>query len=222
MTPPQGLLISDVDSTFLTQEVIELVAEHAGVREEVAAVTDAAMRGELDFTESLARRVALLEGLDQGVLDLVRDSLVPTPGACDLFLRAHEHGWVTALVSGGFTEVITPLARQCRVTHVVANRFEIAAGRLTGRTDGPVVDGRCKEKTLRALAEQYGLPLERTVAIGDGANDTLMVQAAGLGIAFKAKPALRRVADAELEGPSLLDAWPLMQAQIAEAGATGR
>ena len=210
-----GLLVSDVDSTFLTQEVIELVAEHAGVRDQVEEITSAAMRGELDFSQSLRARVALLEGLDESVLVEVRSMLVPTPGALELVRRAKEAGWVTALVSGGFHEVIDELAAETGIDHVRANRFEITGGRFTGRVSGPIIDGAAKQRTLEELAERYGVPAERIVAMGDGANDRDMLVAAGTGIAFRAKPALREVADVILDGESLLDAWPHLEAAAA-------
>lgn len=210
-----GLLVSDVDSTFLTQEVIELVAEHAGVRDRVEEITTAAMRGELDFSQSLRARVALLEGLDESVLAEVRAVLVPTPGALELMRRATAAGWVTALVSGGFHEVIDELAAEAGIDHVLANRFEIIDGRFTGRVTGEIVDGAVKRRTLEELAARYGVPAERVVAMGDGANDRDMLLAAGTGIAFRAKPALREVADVVLDGESLLDAWPHLEAASA-------
>ena len=183
-TSPAGLLISDVDSTFLTQEVIELVAEHAGVRDRVEEITTAAMRGELDFSQSLRARVALLDGLDESVLAEVRASLVPTPGALELFARAAAAGWVTALVSGGFHEAIDELAAQAGVDHVLANRFEIRDGVLTGAVSGPIIDGAAKREALWDLSARYEVPPARIVAIGDGANDRLLLEAAGTGIAF--------------------------------------
>ena len=203
----RGLLVSDVDSTFLTQEVIELVAEHAGVRDRVEEITTAAMRGELDFSQSLRARVALLEGLEESVLEQVREALVPTDGALELVARARAAGWVTALVSGGFHEVIDPLAARVGIDHVVANRFEVRQGRFTGKVLGPIVDGTAKLRTLQELSERYGVPTSQVVAIGDGANDRQMIEAAGVGIAFRAKPALREVADVVIDSSSLLDAW---------------
>lgn len=210
-----GLLVSDVDSTFLTQEVIELVADHAGVRAEVEEITTAAMRGELDFAASLRARVALLEGLDESVLATVRSSLVPTPGALELVRRARSTGWVTALVSGGFHEVIDDLAAEAGIDHVRANRFEITDGRFTGKVSGPIIDGAAKRATLEELAARHGVPAARIVAMGDGANDREMLAAAGTGIAFRAKPALREIADVVLDGESLLDAWPHLEAAAA-------
>ncbi|GAB2543583.1 phosphoserine phosphatase SerB [Brachybacterium huguangmaarense] len=209
---PCGILVSDVDSTFLTQEVIELVAEHAGTRAEVEEVTARAMRGELDFGQSLLARVATLAGLPVSALEEVRRSLVPTPGALELIARAREAGWVTALVSGGFHEAIDELAGSAGVDVVLANRFEVRDGRLTGRVDGPIVDRVAKARTLAELRERHGVDRAATVAIGDGANDIDLLLEAGTGIAFRGKPALREVADVQLEGPSLLDAWPHLEA----------
>ncbi|HJG90484.1 MAG TPA: phosphoserine phosphatase SerB [Brachybacterium massiliense] len=215
-----GLLVSDVDSTFLTQEVIELVAEHAGVRERVEEITTAAMRGELDFSQSLRARVALLEGLDESVLGSVREILEPTPGALELVRRAKQEGWVTALVSGGFHEVIDELAAEAGIDHVRANRFEIIDGRFTGKVLGPIVDGVAKREALEEFAELHGVPRERIVAMGDGANDREMLIAAGTGIAFRAKPALREVADVVLDGESLWDAWPHLEAAAGKVAPT--
>ena len=215
-----GLLVSDVDSTFLTQEVIELVAEHAGVRERVEEITTAAMRGELDFSQSLRARVALLEGLDESVLGSVREILEPTPGALELVRRAKQEGWVTALVSGGFHEVIDELAAEAGIDHVRANRFEIIDGRFTGKVLGPIVDGVAKREALEKFAELHGVPRERIVAMGDGANDREMLIAAGTGIAFRAKPALREVADVVLDGKSLWDAWPHLEAAAGKVAPT--
>lgn len=209
---PAGLLLSDVDSTFLTQEVIELVAEHAGVRDRVEEITTAAMRGELDFAQSLRGRVALLEGLHESVLAQVRSVLVPTPGALELMARARAAGWVTVLVSGGFHEVIDELADSAAIDHVVANRFEIVDHHFTGRVSGPIIDGAAKLSTLQELAERYGVPRERIIAMGDGANDRPMLEAAGTGIAFRAKPALREIADVIIDGESLLEAWKHVEA----------
>ncbi|WP_299305203.1 phosphoserine phosphatase SerB [uncultured Brachybacterium sp.] len=209
--PVTGLLVSDVDSTFLTQEVIELVAEHAGVRDQVEEITTAAMRGELDFAQSLRARVALLEGLDESVLAAVRGVLIPTPGALELVRRAKAAGWVTALVSGGFHEVIDELAAEIGIDHVRANRFEITGGRFTGRVSGPIIDGTAKRRALEEFAAQHQVPTARIIALGDGANDREMLEAAGTGIAFRAKPALREIADVEIDGESLLDAWPHLE-----------
>ena len=198
-----GLLVTDVDSTLITAEVIELLAEHAGTREQVAAVTERAMRGELDFAASLRERVATLAGLDVGVLVEVRARVSLTPGARELVEAVHAAGGTVGLVSGGFGEIVAPLAASLGIEHVVANTLEVADGRLTGRTSGPVVDRAAKERHLRAWAEADGVPLERVVAVGDGANDLDMLGAAGLGIAFCAKPVVQEQADAAVGFPRL-------------------
>ncbi|WP_058234018.1 phosphoserine phosphatase SerB [Devriesea agamarum] len=208
----RGLVVSDVDSTLITQEVIELVAEYAGVRGQVQEVTERAMRGEIDFTRSLHYRVSMLTGLDAAVLDRVQQSLELTPGAADLVDGAHARGWVIALVSGGFHDVIDPLATQLGVDHVLANRFEIIDGRLSGRVLGPVVDGARKEQTLRELAQRYGIPLSRTIAVGDGANDLPMMKAAGRGIAFCAKPVVAVKAPYRIKEPNLALVLPHLDA----------
>ncbi|SDD72928.1 phosphoserine phosphatase SerB [Auraticoccus monumenti] len=198
-----GLLVLDVDSTLITAEVIELLAEHAGSRTEVAAVTDRAMRGEIDFVESLRDRVATLAGVPVGALEDVMHQVHLAPGATALIARAREHGATIGLVSGGFTEVVTPVASLLGITHVRANSLEVADGRLTGRVSGPVVDRAGKATAMLAWADQLGVPAGRTVAIGDGANDLDMLAAAGLGIAYRAKPVVAAGADAAIEIPRL-------------------
>lgn len=199
-----GLLVMDVDSTFITDEVIELLAEHAGTRAQVAAVTERAMRGELDFAASLRERVATLAGLDAGVVDAVREAVVLTPGARELVAAVQEAGGRVGLVSGGFAEIITPIAAQLGIDLVEANRLEIdGAGRLTGRTVGAVVDRAAKATHLRAWAAADGLAVSRVVAVGDGANDLDMLAAAGLGVAFCAKPIVQEQAAASLSFPRL-------------------
>ena len=197
------LVVMDVDSTLITGEVIEMLAEHAGRAEEVRAVTEAAMAGELDFATSLHRRVAALEGLDVGILDEVRAQVRLTPGARTLCRTLRELGFSIALVSGGFAEIVEPLGREVGATYVRANRLDVADGRLTGRVDGPVVDRAGKAAALREFAERENLPLSRTVAIGDGANDLEMLAVAGLGIAFNAKPVVQAQADTSVNVPYL-------------------
>ncbi|MFT4228461.1 phosphoserine phosphatase SerB [Micropruina sp.] len=197
------LVVMDVDSTLIQDEVIDLIAAHAGRQEEVAAITESAMRGELDFAESLRRRVAALEGLPVGVLDEVRAAVRLTPGARTLVATLRDLGLSIGVVSGGFIEVVAPLAAELGITYARANELEVAEGRLTGRIAGPIIDRAAKAATLREWAEVEHLPLARTIAIGDGANDLDMLAAAGLGIAFNAKPAVRASADTSLNVPYL-------------------
>ncbi|SDQ43368.1 phosphoserine phosphatase SerB [Quadrisphaera sp. DSM 44207] len=197
------LVVMDVDSTLIRHEVIELLAAHAGREAEVAAVTERAMRGELDFAASLHERVAALAGLDAAVLERVRDAVQLTPGARTLCRVLHRLGFTLALVSGGFAEVVQPLAASLGIAHVRANRLEVVDGRLTGRVLGPVVDRAAKAVALREFAAAEGLPLSRTVAVGDGANDLDMLAAAGLGVAFNAKPVVREQAEVALTTPYL-------------------
>ena len=197
------LVVMDVDSTFIQQEVIELLAAKCGREAEVAAVTERAMRGELDFAESLRARVAVLAGLDATVLDQVRDEIVLTPGARTLVRTLKRLGDTVALVSGGFIEIVGPLAAELGIDHALANALEVADGKLTGRVTGDIVDRAGKARALRRFAAEAELPLSRTVAIGDGANDLDMLAAAGLGIAFNAKPVVREQADASVTVPYL-------------------
>ncbi|PWD52266.1 phosphoserine phosphatase SerB [Serinibacter arcticus] len=186
----------DVDSTFITAEVIELLADHAGTRAEVQAVTEAAMRGEIDFAASLHQRVATLAGLPVSVLDDVRDAVEVSPGVPELVAFLAERDWPLALVSGGFIEIVGPLAATWGITRARANALEVDdEGRLTGRVTGPVIDRAAKESALREFAAADGIPMARTVAIGDGANDLDMLAAAGTGIAFNAKPVVAEQAD---------------------------
>ncbi len=197
------LVVLDVDSTLIQDEVIELLAAHAGRAAEVAAVTERAMAGELDFAASLRERVAVLEGLDVAVLEQVRAAIRLTPGAATLCGVLRSLGFTLGVVSGGFVEVVAPLAAGLGIEHVRANALGVRGGRLTGRTVGPVVDRAAKAAALREFAAAEGLPMARTVAVGDGANDLDMLAAAGLGIAFNAKPVVREQADAALSAPYL-------------------
>lgn len=199
----QYLVVMDVDSTFIRDEVIDLLADEAGVMTQVADITHRAMTGELDFEESLRERVALLEGLPADALDRVRDRIVLTPGARTLCRTLNRLGYRIALVSGGFTDIIGPIAAELGVTDVRANQLEIRDGALTGRVVGPVVDRLGKRTALEAFARQYAIPTRRTIAIGDGANDIDMLEAAGLGIAFNAKAAAQAAADTALNVPYL-------------------
>ena len=197
------LIVFDVDSTLIQGEVIEMLAERAGAGAAVAAITGAAMRGEIDFAESLHQRVATLAGLPVEVLDEVADEVELTAGARTTIRTLRRLGFHCGVVSGGFRQVIEPLAHELMLDFVAANELEIADGKLTGRVVGPIVDRAGKAKALRDFAQQAGVPMEQTVAVGDGANDIDMLNAAGLGVAFNAKPALREVADASLSHPYL-------------------
>ncbi|MGO2430215.1 phosphoserine phosphatase SerB [Glutamicibacter arilaitensis] len=196
---PQLLLLMDVDSTLIKQEVIELLAAHAGREKEVAAVTEAAMRGELDFAQSLIQRVATLKDLPDTVLVEVGKRIIFSEGAQSLVQRFHAAGHKVGVVSGGFQQILDPLAAQLDLDHALANTLGITDAVLDGTVHGQIVDRDMKETMLRAWAEEHQIPLEATIAAGDGANDLAMVAASGLGIAFNAKPALRNEADVRLD-----------------------
>src|SRR6516165_11943866 len=197
------LIVMDVDSTLIRDEVIDLLADRAGCAGEVAKVTAAAMRGDLDFAAALRERVSLLAGLDAGVLDEVRGQLRLTAGARTLISTLGGLGYKFGIVSGGFVQVIAPLAAELGIGYVAANALEISAGKLTGRLSGPVIDRAAKADALRRFAAEADVPLSQTVAVGDGANDLDMIAAAGLGIAFNAKPVIRDAADTSLSVPYL-------------------
>jgi phosphoserine phosphatase len=197
------LIVMDVDSTLIQDEVIDLLAARAGCAAEVAKVTTAAMRGELDFTASLRERVSLLAGLEASVLDDVRAGLRLTAGARTLIGTLGGLGYKSGIVSGGFIQVIGPLATELGIGYVAANELEIAGGKLTGQLRGPVIDRAGKAEALRRFAADAGVPLSQTVAVGDGANDLDMIAAAGLGVAFNAKPVVRDAADTSLSVPYL-------------------
>lgn len=197
------LVVLDVDSTLVQGEVIEMLAEHAGCGAEVAAVTEQAMRGELDFTESLQARVRLLAGLPEQALDDVRRAVLLAPGARTFVRTLKRLDYRIAVVSGGFTQVTDGLVADLGIDYSAANTLEVRDGRLTGRVVGPVLDRAGKAAALRRFAADAGVPLSQTVAIGDGANDLDMLAIAGLGIAFNAKPAVRAAADTALSVPYL-------------------
>jgi len=186
----------DVDSTFITGEVVEMLAARAGSEALVTEITERAMRGEIDFAASLHERVSTLAGLPQSVLADVLAEVELSPGARELVAEMHGRGWPVGLVSGGFIEIVEPLAAPLGITLTRANALEIVDGHLTGRVSGPVIDRAAKEAVLREYAATVGVPMERTIVIGDGANDLDMVRAAGFGIAYNAKPMLCQAADA--------------------------
>jgi phosphoserine phosphatase len=197
------LVVLDVDSTLIQDEVIDLLAKHANKEDEVAGVTAAAMRGDLDFAQSLRGRVALLAGLPVSVIDEVRAAIRLTAGARTLVRTLKRLGFTVAVVSGGFIEVVGPLAAELEIDHAHANRLEVRGGFLTGRLVGEIVDRGGKADALRRFAAAENLPMSRTVAIGDGANDLDMLAAAGLGVAFNAKPIVREQADTAVNVPYL-------------------
>jgi phosphoserine phosphatase len=197
------LVVMDVDSTLVQDEVIDLLAARAGCAEQVAKLTAAAMGGQLDFATALRERVALLAGLDQRVLEEVRAELRLAPGARTLIRTLRRLGYRCGIVSGGFVQVIEPLAAELGVDYVAANTLEIRSGALTGRLAGPVVDRAGKADALRRFAGQAGVPVSQAVAVGDGANDLDMIAAAGLGVAFNAKQVVKDAADAAVSVPYL-------------------
>ncbi len=193
----------DVDSTLISQEVIDLLAMKAGVADKVIAITESAMRGEIDFAESLQARVALLKGLPATALVEVQKEITLTPGAQNLIATLQSLGHTVSVVSGGFIDVIEPLLIDLKITLYKANKLEVVDGLLTGKTLGPIIDRAAKAQALHEFASSEGVSMEQTIAIGDGANDLDMIAAAGLGIAFNAKPAVRAAADASVNNPYL-------------------
>lgn len=197
------LVVMDVDSTFIQDEVIDLLAAKAGVATEVAEITERAMNGELDFEQSLRARVKMLKGLSEKQVHEVLDEIRLTPGAATLCRTLNRLGFHIALVSGGFNQIVEPLAARMGVEHYRANELEIVDGLVTGNLVGEVIDRPAKAAALREFAQLHDIPLTRTVAIGDGANDLDMLEAAALGIAFNAKPAVRDAAHASVNTPYL-------------------
>lgn len=193
----------DVDSTFIQQEAIELLAARAGVLQEVSSITESAMRGELDFEESLRARVSLLRGLPENVIAQIQEEITLTDGAQDLVNSLHAQGHSVALVSGGFIDIIAPMIHVLSIKYYKANKLEIIDGVLTGGLVGPVIDRSAKAAALREFAVASEVKIENTVAIGDGANDLGMMAAAGLSIAFNAKPVVVEAADLSINEPSL-------------------
>ncbi len=197
------LVVMDVDSTLLQDEAIDLLADQAGCAAEVQALTAAAMRGEIDYAQALRDRVELLAGLDASVLEQLLGKLRLTPGARTLISTLKRLGYRCGVVSGGFSQVTDWLTEEFGLDYAAANTLEIADGKLTGRIMGELIDRPGKERMLRQFAERAGVPLSQTGAVGDGANDLDMIAAAGLGIAFNAKPAVRTAADTSVSVPHL-------------------
>ncbi|REJ04429.1 phosphoserine phosphatase SerB [Microbacterium bovistercoris] len=210
MTAARFLVVLDADSTLIQDEVIELLAEEAGRRAEVQAATEAAMRGEVDFATSLRSRVAALTGVPTAAFERVRARVRPTPGVRALTAAVHERGGVVGVVSGGFHEILDGVAPGLGVDRWRANRLVVADGALTGEVDGEIVDAEAKASSLLAWAAELGVPSSRTVAIGDGANDLRMMDVAGLGLAFNAKPAVRAAASLVIGPQNLSEVVPLL------------
>jgi phosphoserine phosphatase len=203
MASTKRLVQLDVDSTFIQQEAIELLAAKAGALDEVSRITTAAMRGELDFAQSLIARVALLQGLPEDVIMQVQHEVTLTDGAAELVAALHQEGHYVSLVSGGFTNILQPIVDKLKIDFYRANTLEIIDGQLTGKVIGSIVDRAAKAQALREFAQACSVELSNTVAIGDGANDLDMMEIAGISIAFNAKPIVEAVADYSITEPSL-------------------
>ena len=197
------LVVLDVDSTMIEQEVIELLAAKVGLLEQVKEVTDKAMAGEIDFRKALLMRVALLEGLPVSVFDELQSEITVTDGITELIDSVHRSGGLIGAISGGFTQILSPLAQRLGLDFSLANELEILNGSLTGKVSGEIVDADAKAKTLLNWASNHGIDVSETVAVGDGANDIPMLQAAGFSVAFRPKEILRQYADLVIEGSSL-------------------
>ncbi|MDW8751479.1 phosphoserine phosphatase SerB [Streptococcus suis] len=198
-----GLLVMDVDSTLILEEGIDLLGEEAGVGEQVAAITERAMRGELDFEEALRERVSLLKGLPISVFDKIMEKIHFTPGAVELVKELKARGYKVAVVSGGFHETVDRLAAELELDYVRANRLEVVDEKLTGQVLGEIVTKETKKACLEAWAAENGLELSQTIAMGDGANDLPMIQRAGIGVAFCAKPIVQEQAPYQINEKNL-------------------
>ena len=203
MSKMKRLVQLDVDSTFIQQEAIESLAAKAGVLDEVSQITAAAMRGELDFAESLIARVSLLQGLSEDVIKQVQSEIRLTEGAAELVATLHQEGHCVSLVSGGFTNILQPMVDEMKIDFYRANTLEVVEGKLTGKVLGEIIDRAAKADALREFATACGVDLSNTVAIGDGANDLDMMEIAGISIAFNAKPIVEAAADYSIKEPSL-------------------
>ena len=218
---PKRLVVLDMDSTFIKNEVIDLLAKAAGVGEKVAAITERSMRGELDFQESLAQRVALLKDLPLSAIDIVREDIDFSEGAERLVEILHALGHKVAVVSGGFGNVIDPILEKVGVDLFRSNTLESEGDRLTGRTEGAIVDKAAKAQALKEFAHELGIPLAQTVAVGDGANDLDMMAISGLSIAFNAKPIVAQAAKAAIRDGDLTGVLFLMGITQEEIDSTG-
>jgi phosphoserine phosphatase len=207
------LVLLDMDSTLIQQEVIDLLAKHAGKLDQVSQITERAMAGDLDFSQALSARVSLLAGLDQSVIELVRKEITLTNGAKELIETLHKQGHKVGVVSGGFLDVIEPILKDLKIDFYRANKLEIMNGKLTGKTEGAIIDRVAKFSSLQEFAKIEGVELSQTVAIGDGANDLDMIEAAGLGIAFNAKPKVAAAAATTISTSDLSTVLLLMGIQ---------
>ena len=210
MSQVKGLCVMDVDGTLILEEVIDLLGREAGCEEEIAQLTSQAMRGELDFERSLRDRVSLLEGLPISVFDKVFNTIHLTSNAQEFISILQKNGILVGLVSGGFTPIVERLAKSLDIAHFSANQLEVKDGLLTGKLVGQIISPQVKKKTLEKWREKLKLPRERTVAIGDGANDLLMLKSAGLGIAFCAKEVLKKEIPNHVDKRDFLEVLPLI------------
>jgi phosphoserine phosphatase len=207
---PRFLVVLDVDSTLIENEVIELLAERAGSLIEVEEITRRAMNGEIDFEASLRARVATLRGLPESVFESVGALIAVTAGVPEMIAGVHAAGGRVAVVSGGFHEVLDPVAEALGLDYWRANRLQVASGTLTGDLRGAVIDAEAKASTLREWAHDFGVPLSRTVAVGDGANDLPMMAIAGLAVGFDAKAPVRDLAGVLIDDRDLSQVLPLL------------
>lgn len=210
MSQVKGLCVMDVDGTLILEEVIDLLGREAGFGEEISQITSQAMQGELDFESSLRKRVSLLEGLPVLVFEKVFDSIHLTPNAQEFISILQKNGIIVGLVSGGFTPIVERLAKSLAITYFSANHLEVKDGHLTGKLVGQIINPEVKKATLEKWREELKLSKERTIAIGDGANDLLMLKSAGLGIAFCAKAVLKKEIQYHVDKRDFLEVLPLI------------
>ena len=210
MSQVKGLCVMDVDGTLILEEVIDLLGREAGCEEEISQITSQAMRGEIDFESSLRKRVSLLEGLSISVFDKVFNSIHLSPNAQEFISILQKKGILVGLVSGGFTPIVERLAKSLGIAYFSANQFEVKDGLLTGKLVGQIISHQVKKETLEKWRKERKFSKERTIAIGDGANDLLMLKSAGLGIAFCAKEVLKKEIPHHIDKRDFLEVLPLI------------